>query len=103
MRQGNMRGALSPSIEGPGFRSVSQAKSSPAPFQPCIAILLFVIGWGTLVPFNAMVNCVDYFVTRFDLPSVEYYVAIAFAVSQPFVTFVTSKVGETHAVHTLLR
>lgn len=57
-----------------------------------VACLVMVVGLGSVMPFNALVNVVDYFYSTYDDSPVEYYIAIAFGLAQPVLAHIMHKV-----------
>lgn len=66
--------------------------------SPSALMVVLLLGLGSLMPFNALVNGVDYFDLMFGVQQssmpFEFYVAAAFVLLQPVVAFAMSKVGQ---------
>lgn len=53
--------------------------------------MLALLGLGTLLPFNILVNSVDYLDFLYPDQHMEYYLAIAFALPQPVIMWLTTR------------
>ena len=63
-----------------------------------VACLIMIVGLGSVMPFNALVNVVDYFYDTYDDSPVEYYMAVAFGLAQPLLAHIMYKVGSAWPV-----